>query len=301
MHKTLITGASGFVGTNLTSFFESEGVTEVKSLKLRDDWNGEIGQDIDAVIHLAGKAHDLKNASNPDEYYQVNYELTKVIYDAFLRSNATQFIFMSTVKAATDLPEGELTEEVTTAPKTDYGKSKLMAEEYIEKRPVGGKTYYILRPCMIHGPGNKGNLNLLYKFVAKGIPYPLGAFENRRSFLSIDNLSFVIAQLLKEDKLKSGIYNIADDAALSTNKIIELTSQVLNKPVRILKIPRWMPIALAKVGDILRLPLNSYSLKKLTGSFVVSNGKITGALGTKMPVEAEDGILKTLRSFNNRM
>jgi nucleoside-diphosphate-sugar epimerase len=94
--------------------------------------------------------------------------------------------------------EGVLTEEVEPKPLTHYGKSKLMAEEYILSQPLSvGKSYYILRPCMIHGPGNKGNLNLLYQIVQKGIPYPLAAFENKRSFLSIENLCFIGAKTLK--------------------------------------------------------------------------------------------------------
>lgn len=300
MHKTLITGASGFVGTNLISSFESGDLFEVETLKLRADWDGSINDDVDAVIHLAGKAHDLKNASDSQEYYQVNYELTKLIYDAFLKSNARSFIFMSSVKAVTDLPEGVLTEEVVPAPKTDYGKSKQMAEKYVEANKSPGKAYYILRPCMIHGPGNKGNLNLLYRFVSKGIPYPLGAFQNQRSFLSIDNLAFVIEELLHgKTTVGSGIYNVSDDAPLSTNRVIELTAQANARQARIMKVPQWIIKAMTGLGDALRLPLNSHNLKKLTEDFVVSNKKITRALSKQLPVSAEDGILKTLRSFES--
>jgi len=74
---------------------------------------------------------------------------------------------------------------------------------------------------MIHGPGNKGNLNLLYKLVQKGLPWPLGAFENKRSFTSIDNLTHIITQII-EKEIDPGIYQIADDEALSTNELIQL-------------------------------------------------------------------------------
>ncbi|MBV5342376.1 nucleoside-diphosphate-sugar epimerase, partial [bacterium] len=96
----------------------------------------------------------------------------------------------------------------------------------------GFRGLYILRPCMIHGPGNKGNLNLLYNVVKRGIPYPLGAFENRRSFCSIDNLSFVINGLI-ENQVASGIYNVCDDETVSTNELIELISISLGKKSRI--------------------------------------------------------------------
>src|SRR5690606_1547157 len=118
--------------------------------------------------------------------------------EQFLKRDAEVFIYMSSVKAAADTVDGILTEEKQPNPKTPYGQSKRKAEEYLLNATLPeGKRVYILRPCMIHGPGNKGNLNLLYKFVQKGIPYPLAAFENRRSFLSIDNLNFVILQLLQ--------------------------------------------------------------------------------------------------------
>ncbi|MFK7030565.1 Rossmann-fold NAD(P)-binding domain-containing protein [Flavobacterium oreochromis] len=82
---------------------------------------------------------------------------------------------------------------------------------------------------MIHGQVNKGNLNLLYKFVKNGIPYPLVAFDNKRSFLSIDNLNFLIFEMLKNDKLKSGIYNFADDESLVTTELVALIERVTNK------------------------------------------------------------------------
>src|SRR5690606_31466401 len=102
------------------------------------------------------------------------------LYDWYLKSKATKFIYASSVKAIADSVEGELTEDTPARPLTAYGISKLKAEEYIQQLSLGmtSKAFYILRPCMVHGPGNKGNLNLLYKFVTKGIPYPLGAFNN---------------------------------------------------------------------------------------------------------------------------
>ena len=73
---------------------------------------------------------------------------------------------------------------------------------------------------MIHGPNNKGNLNLLYSFVKKNIPYPFGSFENKRSFVSIDNLCFVIKELIENKEIPSGVYNISDDQTLSTNELV---------------------------------------------------------------------------------
>ena len=160
-----------------------------------------------------------------------------------------------------------------------------------------GKRVYILRPCMIHGPGNKGNLNLLYGVVKRGIPWPLGAFENRRSFTSVDNLCYVIGGLLAKD-VASGIYNMGDDEALSTNELITLMCEVLGRQPHIWRLNRGLMEACATLGTWLHLPLNRDRLRKLTENYVVSNAKLKRALGIeRMPVRAADGVRKTIRSF----
>ena len=290
-----ITGINGFVGKNLVNYFSE---VACKDLNLRGDWQGLItNNNLLPIIHLAGKAHDLKKTSNPNEYYEVNFDLTKKLYDAFLKSNTKKFIFVSSVKAVADTVDGILTEEHLANPETHYGKSKLMAEEYIQSQPLPpGKSYYILRPCMIHGPGNKGNLNLLYKFVQKGIPYPLSSFENRRSFLSVENLCFVIKNLLEKD-VPSGIYNVADDQALSTNEVIKIIAGSLNKKPKLWAIPQSPVRILAKIGDMLKLPLNTERLVKLTENYIVSNRKIKEAINSSLPITTKGGLLITAKSF----
>lgn len=298
MSKVLITGVSGFVGKNLVPYL-TESKVEVTSLD-----RNELALDVnlanmDAIIHLAGKAHDLKRTSNPDEYYEVNFGLTKKLYDAFLKSDAKKFIFISSVKAVADSLDGVLTEDQKPNPQTDYGKSKLMAEQYIQSQSLSeGKSYYILRPCMIHGPGNKGNLNLLYKFVKKGIPYPLAAFENNRSFLSVQNLCFIIQQLLKND-IKSGVYNVADDEELSTNEVVHILGLSLKRNPRLWSIPVTLIKAMAKIGDLFKLPLNTERLNKLTENYVVSNKKIKKTLGKELPLSAKDGLTLTAKFFSS--
>ncbi|HDR51633.1 MAG TPA: NAD-dependent epimerase/dehydratase family protein [Mariniphaga anaerophila] len=315
----LITGAFGFVGTNLSRALSATGKHRLIALDLTEPKNHRYnefvswvelhtlnGRNIDAIIHLAGKAHDTKNTSEEKAYFDVNVGLTKTIFEKFLTSNAQKFIFFSSVKAVADTVEGDqLSEDDIPKPGTPYGKSKLEAEQYLTNRLMEweqetGSIYkqlYILRPAMIHGPGNKGNLNLLYKLVSKGIPCPLGAFENKRSFTSIDNVAFVVHQII-EKNIESGIYNLADDEPLSTNQLIELIAQSKGKKANLWKIPQRIILVSAKLGGLLRLPLNPERLKKLIESYVVSNQKIKQTLSIdKMPISAEDGIIKTLKSF----
>jgi nucleoside-diphosphate-sugar epimerase len=287
-----LTGSTGFVGTSFIKYFQSE-VVKVSSRS-----NETYFEDAKIIVHLAGKAHDLKKASNADEYYQVNTELTKEVFDAFLASNAEVFITLSSVKSVADEVDGELTEQNHPNPITHYGKSKLLAEQYILSKEIPeGKRVYILRPCMIHGPGNRGNLNLLYNFVSKGIPWPLGAFENKRSFCSIDNLMFIIKELIEREDIPSGVYNVADDIALSTNEVISILAESQNRKANIWKVYKGLIQSLVKIGDVLRLPLTTERLQKLTESYVVSNQKIKTAIGKPLPISSREGLLKTFKSF----
>jgi nucleoside-diphosphate-sugar epimerase len=291
--KIYLTGSTGFVGTSFLDYFQNLPIY-IWTKGLEFSLNKA-----SIVIHLAGKAHDLRNTLRPEEYYQVNTDLTRKIFDAFLDSDAKVFLTLSSVKAVADEVEGSLTEEFIPAPLTHYGKSKLLAEQYILSKEIPeGKRIYILRPCMIHGPGNKGNLNLLYQLVSKGIPWPLGAFENKRSFCTIDNLMFIIKELIDREDIPSGVYNIADDEALSTNEVISVLAESQNRTPKIWKVPKGLIQIIAGIGNLFRLPLNEERLQKLTDSYVVSNQKIKSAVGKPLPVSSKKGLLKTFKSFS---
>lgn len=301
-----ITGNSGFVGVNLASYLENKGNdiigvsrTPLKSNELKySDLNLTVWSSINAFIHLAGKAHDLKKTYKENDYYKINTELTKTLFDQFLVSDCQVFIYMSSVKAVADNVEGKLDENFEPIPVTAYGRSKLAAENYILSKNIPeDKRVYILRPCMIHGPNNKGNLNLLYSFVSKGIPYPFGKYINSRSFVSVENLCFIINELMDNDKIASGVYNVADDDSISTIDLVKLMSEVLGTTNRILKLPKLFISFLAKIGDFLPIPINSERLLKLTENYEVSNLKIKNAINKKLPLSSIEGIKKTITSF----
>ena len=278
-----ITGHTGFIGQNLSQYL-GESVVGV-NLRNQGPLVLEKGS---ALVHLAGKAHDLKKTSQASEYFTVNTDLTKSVFGAFLASEASVFVFMSTVKAG----EGE--DKTASA----YSQSKYMAEQYILSKEIpDGKRVYILRPVMVHGPANKGNLNLLFGVVKKGFPWPLAAFENKRSFVSVENLCFVIRAFILNKDIPSGAYEVADSDAFSTNELVRMAGDALGKKVIFWRLPKGLVRFGAAVGSMLGLPLNTERLEKLTENAVVDNGLLLKVLGKSLPLTAREGFEKTFKSF----
>jgi nucleoside-diphosphate-sugar epimerase len=312
--KILITGITGFVGTNLGKYLEGKDEFELYGMVRDHDQKHEYSFsnvkklfileeleqyfDFDVIVHLAGKAHDVKQVADQKEYYDSNELLTKKLFDLFLKHSRPQkFIFISSVSVFSKGSELPFTEEVTPDPNTEYGYTKLNAENYVKNQPLKeNKSYAILRPSIIYGPYSKGNLNLLFNMVKSGIPYPLGAYDNNKSFLSVENLCYVIYYLFVSD-FRSGIYHIADDDFISTRRVVELIYSVLNKKPKIYSIPKPIVRNLAKMGDRFRILINTERLSKLTQNFIVSNTKIKNELSLELPVKTEEGLLKTFKHY----
>ena len=309
--KILITGAYGFVGTNLCKYLTERGhqcdALDVSAAK-RDNvpylgfytWSNLDSSpspvplaSYDAVVHLAGKAHDLKKVASEASYFDVNVGLTKRIFDALCQQVKTKgegeqrkvaFVYFSSSKASAD--------------GNAYGRSKLAAEQFLQSQHSNNPDIrtIILRPAMIHGPGNKGNLNLLWGIARRGLPWPLAAFENRRSFTSIGNVCAAVEALCERGE--NGIYPIADDEMLSTNRLIGLIAETCGRKARLWRIPKGLMRLAARIGDVCRLPLNTERIEKLTEDSFVDNAALKAALGwTRMPIRAEDGMRTTLRAF----
>ena len=307
----LISGAYGFVGSNLSRFLVERGhrcfaldlasgeppqregprLSRPASGPYAAFWTwDDLAQipwnEIDAVVHLAGKAHDLKKVSDPESYFTVNVGLTEKLWAA-CAGKVGRFVYFSSIKAV----DGD----------TPYARSKAAAEAFLEGVAGGRTEIRVLRPCMIHGPGNKGNLNLLVQVVRKGIPWPLAAWENRRSFTSVANACAVVEALCgaaRAERAPYQVFALCDDEAVSTNRLIALIAEAKGKKARLWRLPKGLMRFVARVGDVLHLPLSTERLGKLVEDNVVDNAPLLRALGWEsMPVRAEDGLRSTLKSF----
>lgn len=312
--KILITGVHGYVGTSLVETFKADNV--IYGLDVFSQKNDGIentfhwialeeltGLELSAVIHLDNYSHNSKSKEAPYVPLEERVDYTRRIFEFFLASKMKKFIFVSSVKAvAAKVEGGALKEDVVPFPQGNFGESKLASENYLLSRKADweakGKEVYILRPCIIHGPESKGGLNLLYKVIRQGIPWPLGSFDSKHSFTYIDNLCFVMKSLLTQP-VASGIYNMADDEAIANNRLVAIICSAIGKKPRIWHFSKGTMDFLAKLGDLLHLPLNTRRLLKLTQNYVVSNEKIKAALGIEqMPVRAKEGLERTVKSFN---
>ncbi|MFN3793371.1 MAG: NAD-dependent epimerase/dehydratase family protein [Chitinophagaceae bacterium] len=291
--KILLTGYNGFVGR----FLQNNLGNSYKFRFYKRNSLIEINEDV--VIHLAGISNYKKNDISGHKFYESNTDLTIALFDNFLNSKAKVFIFMSSVKSVLDSPESVVTEETFANPASHYGKSKLLAENYILSNITSlDKRVYILRPTLIHGPENNGNLKLLHRLISKNIPWFLTSFDNNRSYCSIYNLVFVINELIQREDIPSGIYNVCDDDPISTNRLINLIALSQNKSVLFLKVPKKLVRFIARIGDIFSLPFNSELLGKLTGTYIVSNRKLIDAIGKRLPFSVVEGLNLTFKHFN---
>ncbi|MBX7124417.1 MAG: NAD-dependent epimerase/dehydratase family protein [Cyclobacteriaceae bacterium] len=300
MMNVLITGVSGYLGTHLVRhlqqypvrlFGHSHSKQQVEGVMLLPDLLPATldAHAIEVVVHLAGIAHDLRGVYRDEDYHRVNTQQTISLWSAFQASQARTFIFLSSIKALSDGSPQPLTEESHPAPASPYGLSKLNAERALTAAPAPGKKLFIFRPCMIYGGSNKGNLRNLIRFVEWGLPFPLGKFQTNRSFLSVENACWVIAQAIS-DTFPPGTYNIADDEPISVNDLVRLIAKVKHRPARVWSVPASWVATLATIAG------KRDAFRKLTTDMVTDTSKLRNALPAPLPVSIRAGLTSAIQS-----
>lgn len=314
MKRVLITGAQGFVGQNLFFALRKFGYhVQGTARAVNDDnsWNpgdlvflGDIGEgtdwsevldSIDVVIHLAGRAHILREtAKDPQsEFRRINVLGTKALTKAVVNAQVRRLIFISSVGVNGNLTRGIPFSEVNRPkPHNAYAVSKLEAEKTLhETAQETGLEVIILRPPLVYGPRVGANFLRLLRLVQKGIPLPLGLIENNRSLLYVGNLVDAIITCLEHPAAAGQTYLVSDGEDVSTPELIKRIANALQRPARLLPVP---PAVLRFAG---RLTGKSAEVERLLDSLVIDSSKIRRELDWKPPYTMEQGLAETARWF----
>lgn len=240
--KTLmITGASGFIGTNFIERYKDKyNMVPVDLLKIKPE---EIEfKNVDTVLHLAALVHQMNGAPR-EKYFEVNTELTRKVAEVAKKNKVKHFVFYSTVKVYGydgDLYNHNfvLNEHSKCNPVNDpYGESKWEAEKILREMESDDFIVSVIRPPMVYGKGVKGNMESLIKLVKKLPVLPFNYTKNRRSFVNIDNLFYLTSLVI--DKEKEGIFLPIDEKPLSLKEMIEGIEEGLK--IKRIKVPMIQP------------------------------------------------------------
>lgn len=299
MSLIVLTGTTGYIGQNLTKYFNSKSKKN-KSISLRfQNWHKMMPLETETIIHLAAINLNPQDSAFDEEYFRVNTELTSKLFRYFLNSNAKTFIFLSTTELI-DKHISEVTEDAKVNPTNPFLQSKLDAEQFILKQDLPeGKRAIILRVAPVYGRETKSTLHDTFSF-CKRFPWFFGVFDTKQSFCNIDNLTEIIAQIAEKTSVSSGIYNVADNEPISSVQLVNWIAEVFDKKAKIIKVPKGILNLFAKIGDMLNWEFNSNKLFELSHSRIVNGNKIKAALDkNKMPVETETAVLKTIEYYNS--
>lgn len=306
----LVTGASGFVGTGLVRRLLAEGVAirgtcrlqtphlrgvewrVVSQLDYADQW-AELLVDVDVVVHLAALAHQIGRAAagRSQEYLRVNVDGTRVIARACRTAGVRRLVFVSSIAAVcarSEIPVDDLT---APAPQDDYGRSKLSAEDALQSELLDADTdWCILRPPLVYGPGNPGNMRRLLALTATGLPLPFGSIRNRRSFMFLDNLVDAILTVIRYPGDIRAAYVLADGSDFTTPELIAALASAAGRTPRIVRVPISMLRLAARIGDVAGrlLPtspgFDSYSVERLVSSLPVNGERFCEFFKWRAPV-----------------
>ena len=266
MKTIAVTGATGFVGKRFLEY--NKCIFHLIPLSLREMEIRKINlSGIDAMVHLAGKAHQMKPIAD-ENYFEVNYELTRQLAERAKQQGVKHFIYISSTKVYGDDVHQVLNEQSDCVPTDAYGKSKLKAEQYLLSITSEVFKVAIVRPPLVYGPEVKGNMNKLLHLANKRLPLPLGNINNARSMVYIDNLVELINTIILKKAI--GIYIAGDEKPISSDGLIKLMRKYLNNHSMLISIPLFARRIIKKIKPALYV--------RLFGSYVVDNSSSNKAL-----------------------
>ncbi len=299
MSLIVLTGTTGYIGQNLTKFYDSKSKKN-KSISLRfQNWYKMMPQETETIVHLAAINQNPQDSAFDEEYFRVNTELTAKLFRYFMSSKAKTFIFISTTALA-DKQLTHITESSVVQPTDPFLKSKYEAEQFIQKQELpAGKRAIILRVAPLYGRETKSILHNTF-IHCKTFPWFYGALNAKHSFCYIDNLTEVVYRITENSAFPSGIYNVADDEPIDSIQFVNWMAEVLEKKVSIYKVPRGLLNLIAKLGNVFQWGFNTQKLFEKSQSRIVNCNKIKETLQLeKMPVNTQAAVMKTIEYYNS--
>ncbi|MCD2175639.1 SDR family oxidoreductase [Rhizobium sp. C4] len=258
------------------------------------DWSRAL-QGCDAVVHTAARVHQMTEQAAEAEalYRQTNVEGTLNLARQAAASGVRRFVFMSSIKAMGEA--GHFSEATPCRPEDAYGRSKCEAEEALLKLSgEAGLEIVILRLPLVYGPGVKGNFASLMRVVEKGIPLPLGAVNNARCLLYLDNLTDVIALCLAHQSAAGRAWLPSDGSAVSTSQLIRGIAAAMGRKARLVPVPpAFMRLAASLLGK-------GPAVARLFGDLTVDSAPLVQELGWRPPVMMADGLKVTADWYRAR-
>ncbi|WDN89436.1 hypothetical protein BuS5_02404 [Desulfosarcina sp. BuS5] len=310
----LVTGANGFIGQALCARLcadarhvrgavrspqKAETLPKkvspviVKSIGPQTDWS-EALTGIDTVVHLAARAHVLKDAAADPltAFREVNLKGTARLAGMAAQSGVRRFIYMSSVKACGENRGLPYSEDDQPEPQDPYGISKWEAEQALhEISEKTGMEVVVIRPPLVYGPGIKANFLSLFKIIERGIPLPLAGVENRRSLIYLENLVDAVLKCILHPKASGKTYFVSDGVDLSTPELIRKIAAAMGKPARLFYSPSFLLKAAGMFSG------KSGQVDRLTGSLTVDSDKIQRALGWKANYTIDQGLSETAKWY----
>ncbi|ASD63968.1 NAD-dependent epimerase/dehydratase family protein [Bdellovibrio bacteriovorus] len=289
MFKVLLTGASGFVGSNFLQRHGEDFTITTVSLKSSSPESLNL-RGYDCILHCAALVHQMQGAPE-DQYFAVNYELTKKLANTAKRAGVPHFVFVSTAHVFGDSGDlydhaRRLDEKSPCHPHDPYGRSKLAAEQYLQSLSDETFKVSIVRPPMVYGKGAKGNILSLIKLV-KTVPFmPLGYKENARSIVYVGNLCYQLSLIIQ--KRAGGIFLPQDREPISIGTLVESIALALKVKRIIFKPPQMLLKALFALTPKVSL--------RLFGTLAMNSTESDRAIEYKAPMTTLEALQEMIRN-----
>jgi nucleoside-diphosphate-sugar epimerase len=303
--KVLVTGANGFVGRAVCRCLTERGHGPLAVVRRATGLSGEIvianaiGEadwpavltDCEAVVHLAARAHVMREES-PDPlqvFRAVNTGGTLRLAQQAAACGVRRFVFVSSIGVTGNATQGHaFTENDVPAPHDAYAVSKLEAEQSLQA-VAGAMEWVIVRPPLVYGPGAPGNFARLLKLARTGLPLPLGAVRNRRSFIALDNLADFIVTCCEHPAAANQTFLVADGEDVSTTELLRRIAAACGKKAHLLPVPvSWLRWAARALG-------HPAVAQRLLDSLVVDSSKARRLLSWSPPITMDEQLERLSR------